>query len=61
MIQVEIDPELLARLRRHRDRGTDSELVEHALDRFLRYEAAQRLSDPGGSTPDMIDIPRRRQ
>ena len=44
------------------DPGMDkAELIREAIKTFVRVQAAKRLAALGGTTPDMPDIPRRRE
>lgn len=38
-----------------------AELFREAIKTFVRVQAAKRLASLGGSSPDMKDIPRRRE
>lgn len=38
-----------------------ADLVREAITTYIRVQAAKRLAALGGETPDMPDIPRRRE
>lgn len=38
-----------------------ADLFREAIRTFVRVQAAKRLAALGGKTPDMVDIPRRRE
>jgi Arc/MetJ family transcription regulator len=38
-----------------------SELFREAMKTFVRVQAAKRLAALGGTMPDMVDVPRRRE
>ncbi|KAF1023398.1 MAG: Antitoxin VapB32 [Paracidovorax wautersii] len=58
---VTIDDTLYAKALEMADPGMDkADLFREAIQTFVRIQAAKRLAALGGSTPDMPDVPRRR-
>lgn len=59
---VTIDDALFEEALEVADPGMDkAELIREAIKTFVRVQAAKRLAALGGTTPDMPDIPRRRE
>ena len=58
---VNIDDELLARAIEDTGITEKSRLLNEALRRLIRREAAKRLIALGGTMPDLEYIPQRRQ
>jgi Arc/MetJ family transcription regulator len=58
---VTIDDELYAKALELAGPTVDStKLIQEALKTFVRVEMGKRLSELGGSNPNMQDIPRQR-
>ncbi|WP_175822750.1 type II toxin-antitoxin system VapB family antitoxin [Burkholderia sp. BCC0419] len=61
-ITITIDDDLYRMALQFAEPGTDdSALLRAALATFVRVRGARRLAALGGTMPDMVDIPRRRQ
>ncbi len=59
---VTIDDELYKQALEMADPEMDkSDLFREAIKTFVRVQAAKRLADLGGTSPDMQDVPRRRE
>lgn len=59
---VTIDDTLFEQALEMADPGTDkADIFREAFKTFVRVQAAKRLAALGGSSPDMRDIPRRRE
>lgn len=59
---VTIDDTLYEKALEMADPGMDkSDLFREAIQTFVRVRAAKRLAALGGTTPEMQDIPRRRE
>lgn len=59
---VTIDDELYEKALEMADPTMDkADLFREAIRTFVRVQAAKRLAALGGSTPDMQDVPRRRE
>lgn len=59
---VTIDDALFEEALAAAEPGMDkAELIREAIKTFVRVQAAKRLVALGGATPDMADIPRRRE
>ena len=59
---VTIEDTLYERAVELADPGMDkSELFREAIKTFVRVQAAKRLAALGGSTPEIEDVPRRRE
>lgn len=60
-IALDIEDELLGKLREIAGQRDLSEVVSYALESYLpQLEAIEHLVAMGGSMPDLADIPRRR-
>ena len=58
---VTIDDELYEKALAVADPSMDkSDLFREAIRTFVRVQAAKRLAALGGSAPEMLDVPRRR-
>lgn len=56
-----IDDELYQKALALADPGmSKSDLFREAINTFIRVQAAKRLAALGGSAPEMLEIPRRR-
>ena len=59
---VTIDDGLYAQALELADTGTDkADIFREAMKTFVRVQAAKRLASLGGATPDIRDVPRRRE
>ncbi len=58
---MDLDENLLKDAKEVSGAKTDSETVRLALEALLRHDASQRLRAFGGSEPDAVDVPRRRE
>ncbi|MDZ7863213.1 type II toxin-antitoxin system VapB family antitoxin [Acidovorax sp.] len=59
---VTIDDALFEEALEVAEPGIDrAELIREAIKTFVRVQAAKRLASLGGTTPDMADVPRRRE
>lgn len=59
-MQIAIDDELYAKAVSFAEPGTEpSALIATCLRLFIQRQSAQRLSELGGSIPDLDDVPRR--
>jgi Arc/MetJ family transcription regulator len=58
---LHIDDGLLADARRASGAATDTETVRLGLEALVRRAAYERLRALGGSEPDAVDVPRRRE
>ena len=58
---IALDDELMARAQAYTGIAEKSALVREALKALVEREAALRLARLGGSQPDLVDVPRRRQ
>ena len=57
---VTIDDELYNRAPEVADPAMDkADLFREAVKTFVRVQAAKRLAALGGSTPEIVDVPRR--
>lgn len=56
-----IDENLLAEAQRLTGLTENSDVVRVALKALIEREGARRVAQCGGSEPDLIDIPRRRE
>ncbi len=61
-ITIEVDDDLYAQAFEFAEPGLDkpSDIVQAALQTYVRVKAAYRLSEVGGNAPSISDIPRRR-
>jgi len=58
---VMIDENLYNKALEMADPGMDkADLFLEAIKTFVRVQAAKRLAALGGSTPEMLDVPKRR-
>lgn len=59
---VTIDDELYKQALEIADPDMDqADLFREAIKTFVRVQAAKRLAALGGSTPELADVPRRRE
>ena len=58
---IVLDDDLVARAQRYTGVTEKTALVRLALKRLVESEAARRLARLGGSAPDAMALPRRRQ
>ena len=58
---IEVDPELLKKARKESGAATDEEAIRRALQELVRAGAYRRLAEYGGSEPNALDVPRRRE
>ena len=61
-ITVTVDDDLYTQALELSEPGLDkpSDIVQAALQTYVRVKAARRLAEVGGNVPSMSDIPRRR-
>ncbi|MDN3559474.1 type II toxin-antitoxin system VapB family antitoxin [Vreelandella neptunia] len=61
-ITFEVDDDLYAQALEFAEPGLDkpSDIVQAALQTYVRVKAARRLAELGGNAPSMSDIPQRR-
>ena len=61
-IIIEVDDDLYAQAFEFAETGLDkpSDIVQAALQTYVRIKAARHLTEVGGNAPSMSDIPRRR-
>jgi len=57
---ITLDDELVRTAQEYTGVAEKTALIREALKSLIQREAARRLAALGGSSPDMIDIPRRR-
>jgi Arc/MetJ family transcription regulator len=57
---INLDDELMAKAEEYTGIHEKSALVREALRTLIEVEASRRLSQLGGTMPDIQDIPRRR-
>jgi len=58
---LNIDEVLLAKAKLACGASTDTETIRQGLQELVRMAAYKRLSELGGSEPDAVDVPRRRE
>ncbi|WP_339934190.1 type II toxin-antitoxin system VapB family antitoxin [Vreelandella glaciei] len=61
-VTIEVDDDLYAQAFEFTEPGLDkpSDIVQAALQTYVRIKAARRLAEVGGNAPSMSDIPRCR-
>lgn len=61
-ITVTVDDDLYTQALELSEPGLDkpSDIVQAALQTYVRVTAARRIAEAGGNAPSMSDIPRRR-
>ncbi|MGA3264785.1 MAG: type II toxin-antitoxin system VapB family antitoxin [Terracidiphilus sp.] len=57
---ITLDDELVRTAQEYTGVAEKTALIREALKSLIQKEAARRLAALGGSSPEMLDIPRRR-
>jgi Arc/MetJ family transcription regulator len=57
---ITLDDELIRTAQEYTGVAEKTALIREALKSLIQREAARRLAAMGGSSPEMMDIPRRR-
>ncbi len=57
---ITLDDELVRTAQEYTGVAEKTALIREALKSLIQKEAARRLAALGGSSPEMVDIPRRR-
>ena len=57
---ITLDDELIRTAQEYTGIPEKTALIREALKSLIQKEAARRLAALGGSSPEMVDIPRRR-